>query len=192
MRTAYFSLVGLAIICLGWGLWLEGHYSNSGRNDERVFAPICLAIPLVLVAGLLKVVVAFRSRAGVGTNRSGFDYPILWVSFMIGGGLALGGYFVGLKNPWRKNGVEMRKIYGPTGVLLGYEFFTEWNGEKIEGTIWGPLDQWDSIEATDSDGDGIPEVIIKKGDKKNILSFKPANRTQPPRFEDLISGSWGP
>jgi hypothetical protein len=89
-------------------------------------------------------------------------------------------------NPWKQFGVTAAwHPYGGATTLEEPVYETEFEGARITGTACPGSQRNYVLRSEDTEGDGIPEVILKTGKSEVILAFRPAADGKPPRFETL-------
>jgi hypothetical protein len=94
-------------------------------------------------------------------------------------------------NPWRRYGVTAEWFhYGNTG-LYGARYTAHYAGRAITAEACPGATYDFHLSSSDTDGDGIPELLMTNARCRMVLAFRPSYNDQPPEFKTL-EDNWPP
>ncbi len=88
-------------------------------------------------------------------------------------------------NPWRRYGVTAEWYhYGNTG-LYGARYTAHHAGQSISVEACPGATYDFHLSSRDTDGDGMPELLMTNTRCRFVLAFRPAHDGEPPKFVTL-------
>lgn len=86
-------------------------------------------------------------------------------------------------NPLEKHGVRFEWKYGgATSSYPSVHVWVNYQGQKIKSPLVFSGIRNPELEFRDIDGDGVKDIIFGNKKHEQIVAFKPASTSSPPRF----------